>query len=141
MRNPIIVALDAPSAEAALGLATELAPVCGGFKIGNELFTSAGPDIVKKIRERGSLVFLDLKYHDIPNTVAKAYRLLERDNVIETRGRYGSFVHRDGKKYSVMDRGLQATTALEEVIASLRGTGLTDSEIRIAFANVLKVQG
>jgi orotidine-5'-phosphate decarboxylase len=72
MRNPIIVALDAPSAEAALGLATELAPVCGGFKIGNELFTSAGPDIVKKIRERGSLVFLDLKYHDIPNTVAKA---------------------------------------------------------------------
>jgi GntR family transcriptional regulator len=76
-----------------------------------------------------------------PNTVAKAYRLLERDNVIETRGRYGSFVHRDGKKYSVMDRGLQATTALEEVIASLRGTGLTDSEIRIAFANVLKVQG
>jgi orotidine-5'-phosphate decarboxylase len=72
MRNPIIVALDAPSAEAALGLATELAPVCGGFKIGNELFTSAGPEIVRKIRERGSLVFLDLKYHDIPNTVAKA---------------------------------------------------------------------
>ena len=72
MRNPIIVALDAPTAEAALGLATQLAPVCGGFKIGNELFTSAGPEIVRKIRERGSLVFLDLKYHDIPNTVAKA---------------------------------------------------------------------
>jgi len=72
MRNPIIVALDAPTADAALRLAEQLAPVCGGFKIGSELFTSAGPDIVKKIRERGSLVFLDLKYHDIPNTVAKA---------------------------------------------------------------------
>jgi orotidine-5'-phosphate decarboxylase len=72
MRNPIIVALDAPSAEAALSLATQLGPVCGGFKIGSELFTSAGPEIVRKIRERGSLVFLDLKFHDIPNTVAKA---------------------------------------------------------------------
>lgn len=72
MRNPIIVALDVASPEAALELATQLAPACGGFKIGNELFTAAGPDIVKKIRERGALVFLDLKYHDIPNTVAKA---------------------------------------------------------------------
>lgn len=72
MRNPIIVALDAPTPDAALQLAEQLTPVCGGFKIGSELFTSAGPDIVKKIRERGSLVFLDLKFHDIPNTVAKA---------------------------------------------------------------------
>lgn len=72
MRNPIIVALDVPAAEAALELATQLAPVCGGFKIGSELFTTAGPEIVKKVRERGALVFLDLKFHDIPNTVAKA---------------------------------------------------------------------
>jgi orotidine-5'-phosphate decarboxylase len=66
------VALDVPSPETAIELATQLAPACGGFKIGSELFTSAGPDIVKKIRERGALVFLDLKFHDIPNTVAKA---------------------------------------------------------------------
>ncbi len=72
MRNPIIVALDAPTADAALEMAAQLAPVCGGFKIGSELFTAAGPDIVKRIRARGSFVFLDLKYHDIPNTVAKA---------------------------------------------------------------------
>src|SRR5580704_11908180 len=72
MRNPIIVALDVPAVDAALGLAEQLAPVCGGFKIGSELFTTAGPDIVKRVRERGSLVFLDLKFHDIPNTVAKA---------------------------------------------------------------------
>jgi orotidine-5'-phosphate decarboxylase len=71
-RNPIIVALDVPTAEAALKLAEQLAPVSGGFKIGSELFTAAGPDIVRRIRERGALVFLDLKFHDIPNTVAKA---------------------------------------------------------------------
>src|SRR6204780_1061834 len=72
MRNPIIVALDVPTAEAALKLVEQLAPVSGGFKIGSELFTSAGPDIVKKIRALGALVFLDLKFHDIPNTVAKS---------------------------------------------------------------------
>lgn len=72
MRNPIIVALDVPTAEQALKLAQELAPVAGGFKIGSELFTSAGPDIVRRIRGMGSPVFLDLKFHDIPNTVAKA---------------------------------------------------------------------
>src|ERR1019366_1744418 len=72
MSNPIIVALDVPAKEAALKLAEEVTPAVGGFKIGSELFTSAGPDIVHWIRERGALVFLDLKFHDIPNTVAKA---------------------------------------------------------------------
>src|SRR5471032_1022471 len=72
MRNPIIVALDVPDAGAALKLVEQLAPVSGGFKIGSELFTGAGPDIVKKIRALGALVFLDLKFHDIPNTVAKS---------------------------------------------------------------------
>ncbi len=72
MLNPIIVALDVPTAEAALDLARDLAPVVGGFKIGSELFTSAGPDIVRRIRSAGGSVFLDLKFHDIPNTVAKA---------------------------------------------------------------------
>jgi orotidine-5'-phosphate decarboxylase len=71
-RNPIIAALDVPSAEQALKLAREIAPAVGAFKIGGELFTSAGPDIVKKIRATGAAVFLDLKFHDIPNTVAKA---------------------------------------------------------------------
>ena len=72
MRNPIIVALDVPAAEAALKLAEQLAPVCGGFKVGSELFTNGGPEIVRRIRAMGAPVFLDLKFHDIPNTVAKA---------------------------------------------------------------------
>ncbi len=71
-RNPIIVALDVPSAGAAWTLAEKLAPVVGAFKIGSELFTSAGPDFVRRIRSTGASVFLDLKFHDIPNTVAKA---------------------------------------------------------------------
>jgi orotidine-5'-phosphate decarboxylase len=72
MSNPIFVALDVPTEEAALGLAHELAPVVGGFKIGSELFTHAGPQIVQSVRATGAAVFLDLKFHDIPNTVAKA---------------------------------------------------------------------
>ncbi len=72
MRNPIIVALDVPSPDTALGLATRLAPLVGAFKIGTELFTSAGPDIVRRVRATGAAVFLDLKFHDIPNTVAKS---------------------------------------------------------------------
>jgi orotidine-5'-phosphate decarboxylase len=71
-RNPIIVALDVPTVEAALKLAEQLAPVSDGFKIGSELFTSVGPDIVRRVRDTGAAVFLDLKFHDIPNTVAKA---------------------------------------------------------------------
>jgi len=72
VRNPIIAALDVPGAEAALVLARQLGPVVGAFKIGSELFTSAGPDIVRQIRATGAAVFLDLKFHDIPNTVANA---------------------------------------------------------------------
>lgn len=78
MRNPIIVALDVPTAERALDLAAQLAPVVGAFKIGKELFTSAGPDIVRRIRGTGAAVFLDLKFHDIPNTVAKAVEVATR---------------------------------------------------------------
>jgi len=72
VRNPIIVALDVATADEALRLAEMLAPVCGGFKVGKELFTAVGPEIVRRIRGLGALVFLDLKFHDIPNTVAKA---------------------------------------------------------------------
>jgi orotidine-5'-phosphate decarboxylase len=81
MSNPILVALDVPSAEAALALARDLAPVVGGFKIGSELFTSAGPEIVRRIRAQGNTVFLDLKFHDIPNTVAKAVAAATRLDV------------------------------------------------------------
>jgi orotidine-5'-phosphate decarboxylase len=72
VQNPIIVALDVPTADAALKLAQQVAPAVGAFKIGSELFTAAGPDIVRRIRQTGAAVFLDLKFHDIPNTVSKS---------------------------------------------------------------------
>src|ERR1700678_3078530 len=72
MQNPIIAALDVPTAEQAGKLAGEVAPAVGAFKIGSELFAAAGPDIVRRVRDTGASVFLDLKFHDIPNTVAKA---------------------------------------------------------------------
>ena len=81
MRNPIIVALDLPTAEAALDLARQLAPFVGAFKVGSELFTSAGPELVRRIRATGGSVFLDLKFHDIPNTVAKAVAAATRLDV------------------------------------------------------------
>ena len=72
MQNPIIVALDVPTTDAALKLAQQVGPAVGAFKIGSELFTASGPDIVRRIRDTGAAVFLDLKFHDIPNTVSKA---------------------------------------------------------------------
>ncbi len=72
MLNPIFVALDVPDRARALQLVEDLAPVVGGFKVGSELFTSSGPEIIKAIRATQAAVFLDLKFHDIPNTVAKA---------------------------------------------------------------------
>lgn len=72
MRNPIYVALDVPSAEQAMAWVKLLTPVVAGFKVGKELFVSAGPQLVREIRAGGASVFLDLKFHDIPNTVAKA---------------------------------------------------------------------
>jgi orotidine-5'-phosphate decarboxylase len=72
MRNPILAALDLDDAEKALRLARALGTRVGGFKIGSELFTRAGPDIVKRVGDLNPNIFLDLKFHDIPNTVAKA---------------------------------------------------------------------
>jgi orotidine-5'-phosphate decarboxylase len=73
-RQRLLVALDVPSAAAAIDLVNELEPSCHWFKVGLELFVAAGPAVLEPLVERGHSIFLDLKFHDIPNTVAGAVR-------------------------------------------------------------------
>ena len=70
----LIIALDRSDADRALDLVDRLGDAVDFYKVGAELFTSAGPAVVHELRARGKRVFLDLKYHDIPNTVASAVR-------------------------------------------------------------------
>lgn len=73
-------------------------------------------------------------------TVAKAYRLLERDSVIQTKGYRGTFIHPDAKANSTIDLSEWVMTELGKTIAAFRESGVTDSEIRIAFGSVLKIR-
>jgi len=74
-KNPrIIVALDFPSADEAINVVSSLDPSICRVKVGKELFTRSGPSLVEQLLKRGFEVFLDLKFHDIPNTVAQACR-------------------------------------------------------------------
>jgi len=77
----IIVALDYADAESAMHLVNQLSPELCRLKVGKELFTSAGPALIGNIQDKGFEVFLDLKFHDIPNTVAKACEAAARIGV------------------------------------------------------------
>ncbi|MGH8750843.1 MAG: orotidine-5'-phosphate decarboxylase [Burkholderiales bacterium] len=79
MSDPrIIVALDYPDAKSALRLAEQLKPQICRLKVGKELFTAAGPQLVEELVKRGFGVFLDLKFHDIPHTAAQACKAAAR---------------------------------------------------------------
>ncbi len=107
----IIIALDVASKEKALSLVEEL-PEVRWFKVGLELFTACGPSLIESIREQGRLVFLDLKLHDIPNTVAGAVRAAVR------HGASMLTVHAAGGKEMLR----QAKQAAEEEAARLNLT-------------------
>lgn len=91
-----------------------------------------GPgDALPSIRQLAN----DLRLNN--KTVAKAYRLLERDSVIQTKGYRGTFIHPDAKVNSTVDLNAWVVTKLRKSVDELRGSGATDSEIRIAFGNLM----
>ena len=73
-----IVALDVPAIAPAVALVDQLGELCRFYKVGSELYTSVGPDVVRAVLDRGCEVFLDLKFHDIPNTVRGAVQSASR---------------------------------------------------------------
>lgn len=136
--NPIIVALDVPNPDKALALARSVAPFVGTFKVGKELFVSAGPNLVRELRATGAKVFLDLKFHDIPNTVAKAVAAATRLDVqmltIHTSG--GSEMMRAAEKSAhetaaalgieaPLVLGVTVLTSMDE--SALRELGITST--------------
>lgn len=89
-------------------------------------------DALPSIRQLGNDLELNNK------TVAKAYKLLERDSVIQTKGYRGTFIHPDAKANCSVNINEWVLEKLNETIAEFRESGVTDSEIRIAFSNVMK---
>lgn len=77
-KDRLIIALDVSDAGKAVELVEQLTPYTGMFKVGMELFYSQGAEIIREIKKRNGKIFLDLKMHDIPNTVARAARVLAR---------------------------------------------------------------
>lgn len=78
VRDRLIVALDFPTPSEALALVSSLGPGVSCYKIGLQLYTAAGPEIVRAVADTGARIFLDLKLHDIPNTVGKAVTAASR---------------------------------------------------------------
>ena len=76
LSDKIIVALDVPTKEEALSIVEELGASVGAYKIGMQLYNACGPEILEEVYKRNGKVFLDLKFHDIPNTVASAARVV-----------------------------------------------------------------
>jgi orotidine-5'-phosphate decarboxylase len=121
-----IVALDFPDAERAMTLVQTLDEKCRFYKVGSELFTASGADIVQWLRDTGCDVFLDLKFHDIPNTVAGAMR-----NVAKMGVRLAT-VHASGG-LKMMEAAVEAAGSESGVLAVTVLTSLDDASLGEAW--------
>jgi orotidine-5'-phosphate decarboxylase len=121
-----IVALDFPDAERAMTLVQQLDEKCRFYKVGSELFTASGADIIQWLRDTGCDVFLDLKFHDIPNTVAGAMR-----NVSKMGVRLAT-VHASGGS-KMMDAAVEAAGDTCGVLAVTVLTSLDDAQLGEAW--------
>lgn len=121
-----IVALDFPDAERAMTLVQTLDEKCRFYKVGSELFTASGADIIQWLRDTGCDVFLDLKFHDIPNTVAGAMRNVARMGVrIAT-------VHASGGS-KMLEAAVEAAGSECGVLAVTVLTSLDDAQLGEAW--------
>lgn len=145
--DQLLVALDVESRERALTLANALRGSVGGFKIGSRLFTAEGPALVRELTARGDRVFLDLKFHDIPNTVATAVAAATALgvwmlNVHASGGTAMMRAAREGAQEAAAKRGIATPLVIAVTVltsmndASLRETGivieLMDQVLRLA---------
>ena len=134
--DKLLVALDVDTGARALELAGALKDVAGGFKVGSRLFTLEGPDLMRKLEAHGARVFLDLKFHDIPNTVAQAV-----DAAVQT-GAWMINVHASGglsMMQAAAKAGREAAQRLRRppplliavtVLTSMDESGLRDSGVQ-----------
>ena len=131
--SPLIIALDYPSLDAALCLAERLDPARCRVKVGKELFTRSGPAVIEALHGRGFEVFLDLKFHDIPNTVAGAVQAAAEQgvwmvNVHAGGGRRMMEAARERLEQNSLKTRLIAVTVLTSMTAhDLADVGITSS--------------
>ena len=140
-KKPVIVALDFPDANSALDLSSRLDPALCRLKVGKELHTVGGPQVVDKLMNLGFDVFLDLKFHDIPNTVASACRVAASQgvwmiNVHASGGRHMLMAAREAVDFAPTKPLLIGVTLLTSLgDADLHEIGLTGT----AAANVMRL--
>ena len=129
-RDRLVVALDVPTPEEAAALVERLAGVVGMFKVGSQLFGAAGPELVRALVARGEKVFLDLKYHDIPNTVAGAVSAACRLGVslvdVHALGGRAMMEAAAGAMPAMGTRLLAVTVLTSHDVGSLAEVGLAD---------------
>ncbi|HEX6324128.1 MAG TPA: orotidine-5'-phosphate decarboxylase [Vicinamibacterales bacterium] len=139
MSDRILAALDFPDAAAALSMAGTLRGRVGGFKIGKQLFTAEGPALVRELTSRGDRVFLDLKFHDIPNTVAGAVASAAAMgvwmvNVHASGGRAMMTAAREAAEAAAQPSGSRALVIGVTVLTSLDAAALRETGIDAAPA-------
>lgn len=140
-RERIILALDVDSERKALELVEKLADSVGAFKVGMQLYNMCGPQIVERIQKLGGRVFVDLKFHDIPNTVAAAARVMTRLNSFMFN------VHAAGGREMMAATLAEGTTYIEnaalepEIVDLANFMNSMGARITGAGSNVIKIEG